>query len=214
MRVLLILTFLLIQSFNLHADAGLAFRYKVEIQNENEIITGYIYHYTYSNGYVNENESFFEYFLREFKNEPFLYKEIHNLKLSEEFKLDFSLTKNRLKLNIENITNIKLLEEKEITTDEEVVIINNEEIYNLIGKKSFNKEQVYHPISENCSFKIIDFTKKKNIQKIKTNLQSLVVKHFNNETESYYKEFYKSLNVLRNKLFKEKVLIFEYCDAL
>ena len=214
MRVLLILTFLFIQSFNLYADAGLAFRYKVEIQNENEKITGYIYHYTYSNGFDNEKESFCDYFTRDFNNESYLYKEVHSLNLSENFELDFSLPKNKLKFNLEKITDIKLLEEKEFSVGQKIFLIENQNIYNLIGKTSFNKEGIYYQWMENCSFYIIDFNSGKNIEKIKMNLDSLITKHFNDKLQHVNEEFYENYNKEREKLLNERILIFQYCDAL
>ena len=150
MRILLILTLLLIQNFNLYADAGLAYRYKVELQNGNEKTTGYIYHYTYSNGYENEKESFCDYFKRNFNNKPYLYKEVHSLNLSENFELDFSLPKNKLAFSLENITDIKLFEEKKFTVGEKIFLIEDENVYNLIGETSFNKEVIYYRWMENC----------------------------------------------------------------
>lgn len=101
MRKILLLIIFIIPFSNLYADAGLAFRYKVEIQKKNkEYIIGYVYHYTYSEGYNDLDESFCDYFTRDFNNRPYLYLEIKSLELSDNLKLDFSL-----------IENIKLLEE-------------------------------------------------------------------------------------------------------
>ncbi len=214
MRILLVLIIVLIQSFNLYADAGLAFRYKVELQYDNIKKTGYIYHYTYSDGYKKEKESFCDYFIRDFNNKPYLYKEIHSLNLSENFELDFFLPENRSEFNLKKITNIRLLEEKEFTVGEKIILIENKNVYDLIGQETFNRDGIYYSWMENCSFFIIAFNKEKNIVKTKTTLDSLIKKHFNNELQIFDEKFYKSFNKVKKQLLNESILVFQYCDAL
>jgi hypothetical protein len=214
MKIFIIFALVLIQNFSSFADAGLAFRYKVELQNKNETITGYVYHYTYSSGYNDEKESFCDYFTRDFNNTPYLYKEVHSLNLFENLEIDFFLPKNRLKFSLKNITNVKLLEEIEFTVGQKVFLIENENVYNLIGKTSFNIDGIYYPWMENCSFHIIDFNKVKSFEKVKKNLDSLITKHFNTDLQVVDEEFYEIFYKEKEKMLKEKVLIFQYCDQL
>lgn len=214
MRKLLILSLLLIQSISSYSDAGLAFRYKVELQNVNEKITGYVYHYTYSEGFKSVKESFFDYFTREFNNTPYIYKEIHSLKLCENFELDFSLPKNRLGFNLEKIIDIKLLEVKEFRVGDKILLIENEKVYNLIGAKNFQEIGVDYKLAENCDISIIDFSMNANLKKIQMNLNSLIKKHYNNEFESVDQEFFKIFNKFKEKMYDDNVLIFNYCSTL
>jgi hypothetical protein len=212
--VFFILTLVFIQSSNLFADAGLAFRFKIELQNEDQKLIGYVYHYTYSNGYQKEKESFSDYFLREFNNRPYLYKEVHSLSLSNNLELDFFLQKNRYKFKKQEITNLKLLETKELTVGERIFSIENKEVYNLIGKTAFNSEVIYYPWMENCCFYVIDFDKKQDIKKIKSNLDSLIKKYFNEKSQEINEGFFQVFKKKRETLLSQNVLILQYCDQL
>lgn len=212
--VFFILTFVFIQSSNLFADAGLAFRYKIELQNEDQKLIGYVYHYTYSNGYQKEKESFSDYFLREFNNNPYLYKEVHSLSLSNNIELDFFLQKNKYEFKKQEITNLKLLETKEFTVRERIFSIENKSVYNLIGKTAFNSEVIYHSWMENCCFYIIDFNKKHDVKKIKSNLDSLIMKHFNEKSQEINEVFFNAFKERRKKLLGQNVLILQYCNQL
>ncbi|MFI1743383.1 hypothetical protein [Thalassobellus sediminis] len=214
MKKLLILTLLLTQSINLSADVGLSFRYKVELQNDNEKITGYIYHYTYSEGFKSDKESFFEYFSREFHNTPYIYTEIHSLILSKNFDLDFCLPVNRLDFNLEKIIDVKLFEIKEFEVGDKILLIENEKIYNLIGKKNFEEVRLDNKLAENCNISIIDFSLKADIKRIQMNLNSLIKKHYNIEFDSVDQDFFKIFNKLKEKMYNDNILIFTYCSAL
>ncbi|TBN03321.1 hypothetical protein EYD45_09950 [Hyunsoonleella flava] len=214
MRQLLILTFLLILSINSYADTGLAFRYKIELQNGNEKIRGYVYHYTYSDGFKSDKESFLNYFSREFHNTPYIYTEVHSLNLSESFELDFFLPRNRIKFSPEKIIDVKLFEKKQFGVGDKILLIENERVYNLIGVKKFQKEGIDYRLAENCNISIVDFSMKADIKKIKMNLNSLIEKYYNNELESVNQEFFKAFNELKEKMYINNVLIFNYCSAL
>lgn len=213
-KVFFILAFTIFYSLNFFADAGLAFRYKVELQNKSQKITGYIYHYTYSVGYKKEKESFCDYFLREFHNTPYLYKEVRSLTLSNNLELDFFLPKNKLEFLKQEIKNVKLLEAKEFTVGERIFSIENKNVYNLIGKASYTLGGIYYPWMENCSFYIVDFDKKRDIKELNMDLDSLIKKHFNEKLKEFNIEFYQDFRQKREKLLNENVLIFQYCDVL
>ena len=214
MRKLLILTLLLILSINSYADAGLAFRYKIELQNGNKKITGYVYHYTYSEGFKSDKESFFEYFSREFHNTPYIYTEIHSLDLSENFELDFFLPINRIKFSPEKIKDVKLFEKKQFGVGDKILLIENKKVYDLIGEKNFQEVGVDYKLAENCDISIVDFSMKADLKKIQMNLNSLIEKHYNNEFESVDQEFFKVFNKFKEKMCDDNVLIFNYCSAL
>jgi hypothetical protein len=207
-KVFFILTFAIFYSINSFADAGLAFRYKVALQNENQKITGYIYHYTYSNGYNKEKESFCDYFLREFHNTPYLYKEVRSLTLSNNIELDFFLPKNKLEFSKQEITNVKLLESKEFAVGERIFSIENKSVYNLIGKALFNIDSIYYSWMENCTFFIVDFDKKHDIKELNMDLDSLIKKHFNEKSQELNINFHLNFRQKREKLLTENVLIF------
>ncbi|MDO5971892.1 hypothetical protein Q4Q35_18985 [Flavivirga aquimarina] len=214
MRKLLILTLLLILSTNSYAGAGLAFRYKIELQNGNEKITGYVYHYTYSDGFKSDKESFLKYFSREFHNTPYIYTEVHSLNLSENFELDFFLPRNRIKFSPKKIIDVKLFEKKQFGVGDKILLIQNEKVYNLIGVKNFQEERVDYKLAENCNISIVDFSMKADLKKIKMNLNSLIEKHYNNELESVNQGFFKAFNQFKEKMCIDNVLIFNYCSAL
>lgn len=213
-KVFFILAFTILYSLNFFADAGLAFRYKLELQNENQKLTGYVYHYTYSDGYKKKKESFCDYFLREFHNTPYLYAEVRSLTLSNNLELDFFLPKNKLEFSKQEITNVKLLEAKEFTVGERIFSIENKNVYNLVGKASYKVGGIYYPWMENCSFYIIDFNTNHDITELKMNLDYLIKKHFNEKLQELNINFNLNFRQKRKKLLRENVLIFQYCDAL
>lgn len=215
MRKILVLVLFIIQISHLYADAGLAFRYKVEIQKKsNEKITGYVYHYTYSNGYNDLNESFCDYFVRDFNNEPYLYLEIRSLKLSNEFELDFSLPINKVGFDLEDIDNINLLKEDEFIVGDKIFLIENENVYNLLENSEFNKEKVYFTWMENCSFQIVDFTKRGKLSQIKSDILKRIKLNFDDKEKVLNEKFYDYYYKERENLLKKKILVFQYCDAL
>lgn len=214
MKQLVLITLFLICSINSYGDAGLAFRYKVELQDAHQRITGYVYHYTYSEGFKKDQESFCDYFAREFQNTPYIYREIHTLNLSKNFEFDFYLPNNKLEFDPENLLHVNLLEKQEFMAGDKIFLIENEDIYNLIGKRKFQHESIDYRLSEHCNLYIVDFSMKSDLKAIKNDLNGEIDKYYIDEPGHVSEEFYKIYKEFKENLLKDRVLIFEYCSAL
>lgn len=213
-KVLVTLILLYFFSFNLSADVGRAFKYKITIEAKEKNMTGFVYHYTYGEKYNPNKESFCDYFLREFNNSKFLYREIRSLKLNKGIEIDFYMPKNKLKFNFKDLNDIKLLEEKEFLVGDKVLELNNESVYNLINNTTIKMSSIYNQVMENCSIFIVNFNEKGKSKQVIKSLSSLVNKFYIENPVITNQEFTEEYESIRSQLLKEKVLVFNYCEAL
>lgn len=215
MKKIVILLLGVLQYYNCYADAGNAYRYKVEAKlNDSKIHTGYVYHYTYGEPYDSKKSSFCDYIHSNFNSTLIIYTEVKSLKLSESSEMDFALNSNKITFDIEEILDVLLINKLEFPIGDRIHILDSKVDYQYLQKAPLNIGSIYSEWMENCSISLINWSRKNNISKIKSKITKEVNSFYdtkndilNNEINSYYSN-------LKKELPAKKIIFVYSCEAL
>jgi len=211
MRVLffIILSFSFFKSFS---DAGNAYRFYTEVTLKNETkITGYIYHYTYDE--FNKNEDLLIPFLKkDYKKDITLYPHIISTNIGIR-TLDFSIKKNKKNITLDEIENINVYELLIFVVGDKLIEL-SVKVFDLIKTYPPNFKIIHDDIfSGNCFHLLISWNKKSSFNKIEKDFSTFLNKR--TITSSIEIESIDSfLEAKKEELFKQQILLINYCEAL
>lgn len=215
MRKLLIILFGIIQYYNCYADAGNAYRYKVEVKlNDSKNLTGFVYHYTYKESYNPIKASFCDYIYSNFNKTVIIYTEVKSLKISESSEIDLALNTNKIKLNIEEILDVFLINKFEFPVGDKIHVLDSKIEYEYLQKNPLNITPIYSEWMENCSIILINWSHKNNISKIKSEITKKVNEFYDGKNDILDNKINSYYSNLKKELSKKKIIFVHSCKAL
>ena len=213
MRIITLVTFLILFGLNSYAGGGDSFRFKVNITlTDKTVLTGYVYFGTFGPVYNPEKENFTEYGKREFRFPINLYKEIKTVNLNGSNQYDFSVKSKEKTLQINEISEIKLIETFKCSAGIKRLFVLTEKEYNLINNQPVNNSSFYNAKhAENCSYLLLCWSENTDLDKIKNEIEAkvseLVDKNNNREVYNYIK-------TIKTELIEKSILIIHACGSM
>jgi hypothetical protein len=179
--------------------------------NDNSEVTGYIYFGSYNTEYKKEKESFTEYAKREMKSLIKIYKEIKTIEIRSNYQLDFAFTENFEEIKLAEILTINLIDKLEYPAGQRLIKVSEKE-YNLIKPDLVDQGSIYNErLAENCSFKLLCWTKISNFEEIKNEIALKIKELVDNNN---FNEVYKFVETRKIELTEKGILLFQSCSAL
>jgi hypothetical protein len=212
MRNIILLMILPFITFELLADVGNAYRYKVNISLQDQSgLTGYFFFTTYQNGFNQNEKAFKDYIFTNYHFPIFLYENIKTIRISDYLTVDFAIKGSEKTIEKNEIESIVLIEEIETPVGSRLRLLSEEED-KLLNQDFINTENIYNEsYAVNCSVILLNWDKSNDLVKLKNGINKRIeelISESNIQGASDYIENLKKDMVNRN------ILLFQYCGPL
>lgn len=210
MKYIFLLIIFLTLNLRLLADPGNAYRYKATLKlTNNKEITGYFYFSTYENGFDTLNGDFKNYLFSYYHFPISLYETIKTIKIDDSLTVDFALEGSSISINKNDILSIKLINQINFPVGSRLKEVNKNE-FSIINQKFIDFKSIYkETFHESCSFLLLNWSNKNNLEELKKEISDNIEKLLINNNEQSILEY---ISKKRAELIEKKIVIFEYCE--
>jgi len=196
-----------------YADAGNAFRFKVNIELDNKNnVQGYFYFYSYEDKFDSKTETFLDYII-ENENDTalILYQEIKTLKINENFNLDFAIVGSHIKIPKSHIKSIKLVENISFFVGDRIFEIGQTE-YNFINNSNMLHQNIYNEFrAENCELILFSWGANADLIKVKDSISNQLIEF---ENKNQRKELNSYVQQIKTDLLDQNIMVIDCCSVL
>ncbi len=211
MKSFLTITFFFL-SYSSFADAGRSYRFNLELVSKNgNTLNGYFYHHSYDK--YDKDIDYDERFIKFINKDSIAIYSFITTKNIGSLTLDFTANNYKKNIDLNNYQRIRINDYLDSKIMYRLIELTKEE-FTLIEDNNPKIEFVYNEkVAENCNYVLLSWKLDSELLSHKKEISDKMVLFSKNTHKNQY-DFYKYLNLKKERLFEDSILLIDHCTAL